>query len=142
MINEFRLVKGHLENPFVDLLEMKIVEVGEGKATLTMPVAANKHTNLYNTAHGGSLASLADTVMGVACATTGKKVVTLDMNLNFIRPATPPETLSAFGRVIHNGNHTLVAETDIVDSMGNLILKARATFFVVGTFSAASEAIE
>ncbi|WP_425058257.1 Acyl-coenzyme A thioesterase PaaI [Sporomusa carbonis] len=137
MANEF--LKDHLyeiynQNPFVDLLQIKIVELQEGAAKLTMPVVNAKHTNLYNVAHGGALASLADTAMGVACATTGKKVLTLDMNMNFIRSAKPRETISAVGRVVHNGTHTMVAETDIVDSMNNLILKARATFFVIGNF--------
>lgn len=137
MTEQFLLVKDHLQNlydrnPFVKLLQMQVAELEEGMAKLTMPVDPARHTNLYNTAHGGALASLADTAMGIACTTTGKKVVTVDMNMNFIRSANAGEAVSAVGRIIHNGKQTMVAEADIADANGDLVLKARATFFVIG----------
>lgn len=132
-------LKAHLyeiyaHNPFVNLLQMKIAELGKGTATLSMPVLADKHTNLYSMAHGGALASLADTAMGMACATTGKKIVTLDMNLNYIRNAECQEAITAVATLVHNGSRTMVAEADIFDGMDHLLVKARATFFVTGTF--------
>lgn len=139
MTDQLLLLKDHLaklysHNPFVGLLQMKIVELREGAAELSMPVTSDKHTNLYNIAHGGALASLADTAMGMACATTGKKVVTLDMNLNYIRSAECQQAITASAALIHNGSQTMVAEADIFDGMGNLLVKARATFFVTGFF--------
>ncbi|SMD12191.1 PaaI family thioesterase [Sporomusa malonica] len=139
MTDQFLLLKDHLaklysQNPFVTLLQIEIVKLQAGTAELSMPVISNKHTNLYNMAHGGALASLADTAMGMACATTGKKVVTLDMNLNYIRSAECQQAITAAATLIHNGNQTMVAETDIFDGMGNLLVKARATFFVTGSF--------
>ncbi|MDF2875064.1 MAG: paaI [Sporomusa sp.] len=139
MTEQLLLLKNHLhklytKNPFVHLLEMEIIELEPGMAKLSMPVTNNKHTNLYNMAHGGALASLADTAMGMACATTGKKVVTLDMNLNYIRSAECQEAIIAVGTLIHNGNQTMVAEADIFDGTHNLLVKTRATFFVTGTF--------
>ena len=122
------------ENPFVTLLQMEIVELGTGKAILSMPIKT-KHTNLYNSAHGGALAALADTVMGMACITTGKNVVTLDMNLNYIRNIPCPEALTAVGTLIHNGSRTMVATTDIFNNTNQLVVSARATFFVTGTFA-------
>lgn len=122
------------ENPYINLLGISIRSVEEGKAELCMPVTAGKHTNLYNIAHGGALASLADSAMGIACATTGKKVVTLEMNMNFIKGASPQEAIIAIGQVIHNGKNTIIAEGDIVDSKKQLLAKARGTFFVTGEF--------
>jgi 1,4-dihydroxy-2-naphthoyl-CoA hydrolase len=121
------------ENCYVNLLDMKIEKLSEGYAEISMPVM-KKHTNLYNVAHGGSLASLADTIMGVACATTGKQVVTLDMNMNFIKSAVPQAAIKGIGRVIHNGKSTMVAEGQIFDGQGNLVVTARGTFFVTGRF--------
>lgn len=121
------------KNPFVTLLQMEIVTLEVGKATLSMPVK-NEHTNFYNSAHGGALSSLADTAMGMACTTTGKKVVTLDMNLNYIQNIPYQETLTAVGTLIHNGSRTMVATTDIFNSTNQLVVTARATFFVTGTF--------
>lgn len=121
------------ENPFVALLQMEIVELEAGKATLSMPIKY-KHTNFYHSAHGGALAALADTAMGMACTTTGKKVVTLDMNLNYIRDIPCQEALTAVGSVIHNGSRTIVATTEIFNNTHQLVVSARATFFVIGTF--------
>ena len=144
MSSEFSLQEEHLyeiydRNPYVRFLDMKIVHLEYGCAELTMPVESDKHTNLYNMAHGGALASLADTSMGVACATTGKKVVTLEMNMNFIKGATPQKALRGLAKVVHNGKTTMVAEVDITDEVGDLILKARATFFIVGKFEPGSD---
>jgi 1,4-dihydroxy-2-naphthoyl-CoA hydrolase len=137
--SQFSMKKEYLleiydRNPFVQFLEMKIADLKEGYSELIMPVDTEKHTNLYNLAHGGALASLADTAMGIACATIGNKVVTLDMNMNFIKGAKPQMGLKGVGKVIHTGRTTMVAEADIIDEDGNLILKARGTFFVIGKF--------
>ena len=128
------LVTVYDENPYIKLLDISIIHVEEGKVELCMPVLAGKHTNLYNIAHGGALASLADSAMGIACATTGKKVVTLEMNMNFIKGAATQAAIKAIGKVIHNGKNTMVAESEIVDSQNQLLAKTRGTFFVTGMF--------
>ncbi|MDF2636482.1 MAG: phenylacetic acid degradation-related protein [Pelosinus sp.] len=128
------LVTIYDENPYINLLDISIEHLEEGTAELSMPVVAGKHTNLYNIAHGGALASLADSAMGIACATTGKKVVTLEMNINFIKGAVPQSIIKAVGKVIHNGKSTMVAESEIVDKENQLLAKTRGTFFVTGMF--------
>ena len=130
-----QLVTIYDQNPYVNLLDIRITKLDEGQAELSMPVTTDKHTNLYHVAHGGALASLADTVMGMACGTTGKQVVTLEMNINFIKSAVPQAEIKAMGRIIHNGKSTMIAEGEIVDSFNNLIAKTRGTFFVTGKFS-------
>lgn len=121
-------------NVYVNLLKMDIIGAEAGLVEMAMPVDPNIHTNLYGKAHGGSLASLADTAMGVACATLGKRVVTLDFNMNFLRGASIHSTLKAVAKVIHNGSQTMVVECDMFDELNNPITKARGTFFVIGKF--------
>lgn len=128
------LVGTYDKNPFVHSLKMEIVDVGAGRAELTMPVIQELHTNLYGVAHGGSVASVADTAMGVACATLGKRVVTLELNINFLRGATVQPAVRAIGTVIHDGSRTMVVECEVLDQKNELIAKARATFFVIGRF--------
>ena len=126
-------------NAFVNLLDMRLVQVEPGAAELRMPVMPDKHTNLYNVAHGGALASLADTAMGVACASLSRRVVTLELNMNFIKAPDPGTEVRALSRVIHNGRQTLVVECE-VRGMNDVIMgKARATFYVVGKFDMDSE---
>lgn len=122
------------QNAFVKLLDMKMVHVEPGSAEISMPIEPDKHTNLYNVAHGGALASVADTAMGVACASLGRRVVTLELNINFIKAPDPGAEVRAVSRVVHNGRKTVVVECDVL-SISNVILsKARATFYVVGQF--------
>lgn len=128
------LYKRHEFDAHVNLLQIKIARIEEGSAELTMPVLQDIHSNLFKVAHGGALASLADTAMGLACATAGKKVVTLEMNMNFIRGAIAQEAIYAKGNLLHNGNRTMVAEAEVVDGMNKVLLKARGTFFIVDTF--------
>jgi len=129
-----KLTKLYDRNPFVGLLRMKIEALREGEAELSMPVIQEVHTNLFGVAHGGSLASLADTVMGVACATKRSRVVTIDMNINYIQSAPSGESVKARGWIIHHGKNTMVVEAEILDGSGQLLAKARGTFFVVGQF--------
>ncbi|EAX46734.1 uncharacterized domain 1 [Thermosinus carboxydivorans Nor1] len=140
MVNNIEWLKEHLKNiydrnPYVRLLQMSIAKIEEGRAELTMPVIYGKHTNLYGVAHGGALASLADTAMGVACATLGNRVVTIDMNINYIRGAQQQSVVKAVGTVVHKGKSTMVVEADVRDCAEDILLaKARGTFFVIGAF--------
>ncbi|MBU2704039.1 acyl-CoA thioesterase [Sporomusaceae bacterium BoRhaA] len=127
------------KNPFINLLEMKITALEAGRITMTMPVVFGKHTNVHQIAHGGALASLADTAMGLACGTLDQKVVTMDMNINFVRGAKPDQLVYAHAEVIHQGKKTLVVEAAVVDSEEKLLAKSRGTFFVVGRFSEGSD---
>ena len=122
------------DNSYVKLLEMRLVHVEPGTATISMPVNPERHTNLYHVAHGGALASLADTVMGVACGSVGRRVVTLELNMNFIKAAEATTSVTGIGRVIHNGRNTLVVEGEILSADEIVLLKARGTFYVVGQF--------
>lgn len=129
-----RLISTYERNPFIHLLQMEIAEASAGKVTLTMPVIQEIHTNLYGIAHGGSLASLADTAMGAACVSLGKKVVTLEMNMNFLHGAPVNSTVKAISTVVHGGSRTMVVECEVLDHEDTLLAKARGTFFVVGQF--------
>lgn len=129
-----RLVSTYEKNPFIHLLQMDIVEAAPGWAKLTMPIIHEIHTNLYGIAHGGALASLADTAMGVACVSLGKKVVTLEMNINFLHGAPVNSTVRAISTVVHGGSRTMVVECEVLGQDDTLLAKARGTFFIVGQF--------
>ena len=124
-------------NAYVNLLDMKMAHVEQGLAEIVMPIEPAKHTNLYNAAHGGAIASVADTAMGVACASLGRRVVTLELNINFIKAPDPGTEVRAVGRVIHNGRKTLVVECDVYGHANVVVGKARGTFYVVGEFDQA-----
>lgn len=131
---EDRLKHLYDKNPHVSLMRMRLTELEVGAAVLLMPVVREVHGNLYGVVHGGALASLADTAMGVACASTGKRVVTLDLNINYIASAGDGEKVKATAKVIHDGKSTMVVECEMTDTTGRMLAKARGTFFVIGQF--------
>ena len=130
------------QNAFVRMLSIKLERVEPGLAEVSMPVFASTHTNLHGVSHGGCLASVADTAMGAACSSLGRRVVTLDMNMNFIKAAPADTEVRAIGRVIHNGRQTLVAECDVTGVEERLLVRARGTFFVVGQFDIPGNMVE
>lgn len=127
------------DNSYVKLLDMKLNHVEPGLAEISMLIDPAKHTNLYHVAHGGAMASIADTVMGVACGSVGRRVVTLELNMNFIKAPAAHARVLAVGRLIHNGRNTIVADCEVTGGDGSLLLKARGTFFVVGQFESLAD---
>ena len=59
------------ENPYVQLLGIKVESVERGRVTLSME-SEEKLSNFYHIAHGGALMSLADTAMGATCWSVNK----------------------------------------------------------------------
>ncbi len=121
-------------NHFYNLLGIHIEKAYQGHAVQTMKVELDKHTNLYANIHGGAIMSLGDSCMGVACASLGKKVVTLDMNINFISNVHAPAEVTAEANVIHNGKSTIVMSAKIFDAEGKVLSMMRSTYYVIGLF--------
>lgn len=122
----------YTRNPFVKLMEMKIKSLSKGEVQLELTIRKDL-TNVYEIAHGGAMMSLGDMAMGAACLTCGKKVVTLEFSMNFIRATVMGTKVLAIGRIIHNGSKTMVAECVMEDENGKLLGKAHGTFFVTGS---------
>lgn len=99
-----------------------VLEVGPG------------HLRTLGIVHGGVVATLLDSVMGMAAARSAPVdhyVVTAQLNVHFIRPAWEGETLIASSRVRHNGRKTAVAEGEIRTGSDALVATASATFVYV-----------
>lgn len=126
-----------IDASYASLLGFELTDVRPDSLTLQMPVTAEKYGNVYGFVHGGAIMSLADTAMGCACYNLGRKVTTMDMNINFIKSAKLSGRLKAVAFVIHSGSRTMVAEAEIYDGEGVFIAKARGTFFVTGALEEA-----
>jgi uncharacterized protein (TIGR00369 family) len=116
-----------------NFLGLEIVELTEGKVIYRTKVI-DKHCNLYGFVHGGTFASIADVAMGVSCATLGKRVVTIDMSISYIKNVPAGSTLTAVGEVISNGNTIMRATGEIFNEQQQLLIKSQASYFVTGNF--------
>ena len=119
--------------PFLEHLGVRILEAAQGRGRLEVVVRA-EHLRDVGILHGGMSATLLDSVMGMSAASVappGHYVVTVQLNMNFIRPAWEGEHLVATGEVTHSGRQTAVARAEIRTAGGILVSSGSATFLSV-----------
>src|ERR1700742_762863 len=78
-------------------LGMKIVDIGPGRATLTMTVEPHM-VNGQRIAHGGLIFTLADSAMAFASNSHNEKSVAAHGNITFIKPGKLGDELVATAR--------------------------------------------
>lgn len=103
--------------PIVDLLGIRPVELGEGRAAVEMDAGPRLH-NAMGILHGGVLLDLADVAIGVALATVaaeGETFSTIQSSVSYLRPVTEGR-LVAEARVIHRGRTVGYLECGVRDS--------------------------
>ncbi len=86
-------------------LGMTIVDIGAGRATLTMIVRPDM-VNGQRIAHGGFIFTLADSAFAFACNSHNDKSVAAQGNITFIRPGKLGDTLIATAREISRGGRS------------------------------------
>jgi uncharacterized protein (TIGR00369 family) len=116
---------------------MAVAEASRGEVTVTLD-ASPQHANLQGLIHGGLLATLADTSMGLAVRTQvepGRRHVTIQLGINYLRPGRPGR-LEARGRTLRVGNQIAYAEADVLDESGRLLARAHGTYSVTDAHGA------
>jgi len=116
-----------------NFLDFQIDEILLGKVIYKTKII-NKHCNIYGYVHGGTLASIADVVMGVSCVTLGKRIVTTDLSISYIKNVREGSIITAVGEVISDGNNIMRAVCKIFDESQELLVQAQASYFVIGSF--------
>lgn len=93
------------KDPFMDFLNMQIVTVTGGKASVTATVGP-QHINMHGTAHGGFLFSLADAAFALASNSGPGRQVGLHADMQYFRAARLGDTVTAHASEIHLGRKT------------------------------------
>lgn len=115
--------------PFLELLNIVRVEQKDGRAIFRMTID-DIHLRSLGIMHGGVTATLLDTAMGMAARTMAPPehhVVTVQLNVNFTRPAWNGETVTAVGEVQHSGRQTAVVRGELRTADDLLIATGSAT---------------
>ena len=89
------------------------------------------HLRSLGIAHGGVIASLLDSVMGLAASKSAPPdhyLVTAQLNVHFLRPAREGETLVASAEVRHGGRKLAVVQGEIRAGKDHLVATGSATF--------------
>jgi uncharacterized protein (TIGR00369 family) len=114
--------------PFVTHLKIHTEALGEGTASLTMPIEPHL-TNSMGAVHGGVTVSLLDVAMCTAARTLHPDsigVVTIDLTTSFFDGATGAR-LRAEGRVLRDTRTVTFVEAEARNDAGVLVAKAIGT---------------
>lgn len=117
------------QNPFVSLLGIEIVELGDGAAICRLRIE-EKHERRGGFTHGGVTASLVDTTAALAVATNlarDENPVTVDLTIHFLRPIFRGET-TAKAKVLRAGKRLVTVSADVFDAAGELVAAALTTY--------------
>jgi len=106
---------------------IKLIEVGEGTAKAVMEVNEN-HLNGLGTVQGGALFTLADLAFAAASNSRGKIAVSLDANINYIKPVSSG-TLTATAIEIDLKRTVSLYRVDIRNEAEELVATFQSTAY-------------
>ncbi len=120
-------------NTIARTLGYDIVEAENGRVVITAE-PRDIHLNPAGTVHGGLAATMLDSCMGLAIRSTLAKGVdstTLEFKISFSRPITPATGLiRAEGKVINCGRRVGIAEGQVTDRNGRLLVHGTTTCLI------------
>jgi uncharacterized protein (TIGR00369 family) len=119
-------------SPFHRWAGIDLVRVGGGKAELAMDLE-DHHLNPQRIVHGGIIAAMADTSIGLALRSAlapGSTHRTAQLNVHFLAKAQG-DRLIGRGRTLHMGSRMGYGEAEVLDGTGKLLARATATFIIL-----------
>ncbi|MBI4258972.1 MAG: PaaI family thioesterase [Actinobacteria bacterium] len=119
-------------SPFHAWAGMELVEVGQGRAEVTMTLR-DHHFNPQRIVHGGIISAMADTSIGLALRSmlpAGMTHRTAQLDVHFLAKGEG-DRLVGRGRSLHLGQRMGYGEAEVYDGGGRLLARASATFIVL-----------
>lgn len=118
-----------VRTPVARLLGRRVLEADRTAGVVELAFRATKQfINRHGYVQGGMLAAMLDSAVGCAAvaALPGQSVVTLTMNVSFLR-AAEAGPMRARGRVVHRGKSIAFAEAELRDHTGEVVATATGT---------------
>ncbi|WP_202320261.1 PaaI family thioesterase [Archaeoglobus neptunius] len=98
-----------------------------------MRIEKNKHVQALGMAHGGAIASVLDSAIGLnvnrEVVKIGKTAVTAQLNIHYIRPVTEGKVVGV-GMPMNIGGKVAVGYGEVRNENGDLIATGTATFYI------------
>ena len=111
---------------------MELLDVGDGFSEMRLHVSEH-HLNPGGIVHGGVIATILDSSIGVALRTRldlDRTHVTVNLSIGYLRPLRVG-TMVARAHAVHSGDRIGYGEADVFDEEGTLLARGTATFLVV-----------
>lgn len=117
---------------FIPWLGIKVLELKEGYCKGELEVRP-EFANPLGMVHGGCIFSFADTIGGLAATSKNPqaKVVTLNSNINYLKPAVNTTRLIADTREIKYGSKVAVYEVNVRNDEGDMLANVNVSYFKI-----------
>ncbi len=127
----FKTIKDsvEVENGFVGNNHFKILELKKQYCVMEAEITENS-LNYVNIVHGGFIFGLADTAGGIAALTSGRKVVTVNANIDYFLPAEGKK-LKAVATCLKDGKRLAVYEVNIYDDKNDKVAHVGLSYFYI-----------
>lgn len=122
------------DNNFDHFISPKILELEDGRTVIEWSPRP-EHLNRFKMVHGGAFAGLVDSVGALAALSKLKRVVTIEMNVSYIKAGKIGSKIKAIGKVVHAGRSLIRSQVEVFDEENVLLVKGNLTFFVLGELS-------
>ncbi len=111
-------------------LGMNVLEIGPGRATVTMTVRADM-LNGHAICHGGFISALADSAFAFACNSYDELTVASGFAIDFLAPARQDDLLTARCVEISKAGRTGVYDTEVLNQREDRIAIFRGRSYTV-----------
>ena len=112
---------------FIKHNNFQLEEVTNDYCKMSVELAENA-INPNGTAHGGLMFGLADTTMGVLARTTGRNIVTINAQIDYLKPGKGNK-ITCIAEPLKVGKTTAVYRANIYNEEDTLISTVTGTFF-------------
>lgn len=127
--HERRIREAFAAVPFAHFLGVQLGSLKRGEATLHLDLRDELKRN-NGVAHGGVVASLADTAAAFAIMTlleSEQTTTTVDLTVHYLRPLFEGR-ITAHARVLRAGRRVIVVSVDVLDETKLLLATALTSF--------------
>lgn len=129
MVENYQEMLSSEHSGFIRHNGIRVVSVDEEKSVLTADVTP-ENSNIWGGVHGGFLYAMADTAAGAfARIKYGRRNVTLNGSINYLRSAAHAKMLTAICREVKVGGHVGFFEVNITDEEERLIARAEVNMY-------------
>ncbi len=122
------IIRGVEKEPYARSLGIRLEELERGWAVAEMEFSGDMK-NIFGMAHGGAIFSLIDEAFGAAANSWGTVALALNVNVTYVQPPSPGETLRAEAVEVDRSERTSTCEIRVLGEDGRLIAAAQATAF-------------
>lgn len=124
------LIDHNQRGPFYNMLGLKPSGLGKGWARHHLTLN-QQHCNAQGKPHGGVIATMVDTAMGNAIATTGSRPVTAELTLHLIHSPQVGAEVVVEAEVVSSGSRLIFAKATVT-SEDHIVATAQGCFVNAG----------